>query len=218
MIAASVTLERVEIRDVDPAVSGALNRPGGESRGGIVLAHGAGSNEEAPLLRAVAEEFARAGWLALRCRLPSRQARPGGPPRPGDAARDQAGLRRAAEVMRRWTSGPVCLGGHSYGGRQSTLLLAEDPQAADGLLLLSYPLHPPDKPLQLRTAHFPRLRTCALFFHGTRDPFGTPDELRAALELVPARTRLELVEGAGHDLRKVNKPAVISAFFEFLKR
>ncbi|HKW75963.1 MAG TPA: alpha/beta family hydrolase, partial [Terriglobales bacterium] len=69
-----------------------------------------------------------------------------------------------------------------------------------GLLLLSYPLHPPRKPAELRTAHFPRLRTPALFIHGSRDPFGSLDEMNSALELIPARHMLSPVEGAGHEL------------------
>ncbi|HTR66165.1 MAG TPA: alpha/beta family hydrolase, partial [Terriglobales bacterium] len=92
------------------------------------------------------------------------------------------------------------LGGHSYGGRQATMLCAEAPELADGLLLLSYPLHPPRKPEQLRTQHFPALRTPALFVHGTRDPFGSIEEMQSALKLVPGRTVLVRVEGAGHDL------------------
>jgi uncharacterized protein len=210
--------ELVEITTFDPPVRGKLHRPEtAEARGGIVLAHGAGSNAEAPLLRALAAAFARAGWAALRCDLPYRQVR-GGPPRPGDAARDRAGLRNAAAAMRQWTSGPVCLGGHSYGGRQTTMLLAEDPEAARALLLMSYPLHPPDKPAQLRTAHFPELRTPCLFFHGSKDPFGTLDEMRQALALIPAPVRLEAVQGAGHDRRKADETAVVSAFFEFIEK
>lgn len=80
------------------------------------------------------------------------------------------------------------------------MLLAEDPTVADALLLLSYPLHPPRKPEQLRTAHLPDLRTPALFVHGSRDPFGTLEELRAAIGLIPARTHLSEVSRAGHDL------------------
>jgi predicted alpha/beta-hydrolase family hydrolase len=82
------------------------------------------------------------------------------------------------------------------------MLAAEEAGVADGLLLLSYPLHPPEKPLQLRTAHFPSLRTPAVFVHGTKDPFGTPDELRAAIALIPAHAQIVEVEGAGHDLKK----------------
>jgi uncharacterized protein len=92
------------------------------------------------------------------------------------------------------------LGGHSYGGRQSTMLCAEQPGLVEGLLLLSYPLHPPRKPDQLRIQHLLNLHTCALFVHGTRDPFGSPEELESALHLIPAKTRLLRVDGAGHDL------------------
>jgi len=80
------------------------------------------------------------------------------------------------------------------------MLAAENPQIADGLLLLSYPLHPPRKPAQLRTAHFPKLQTPALFVSGGRDPFGSPDEMRSALSLIPARTLLFEVERSGHEL------------------
>ena len=79
----------------------------------------------------------------------------------------------------------VFLGGHSYGGRQSTMLAAEDPTLVAGLLLLSYPLHPPKRPTQLRTAHFPQLQTPALFVSGSKDEFGTPAELTAALASYP---------------------------------
>ena len=68
------------------------------------------------------------------------------------------------------------------------------------LLLLSYPLHPPRKPEQQRTQHLPDLRTPALFVHGTRDPFGTIAELEQALKMIPAKTKLLVIEGAGHDL------------------
>jgi hypothetical protein len=82
------------------------------------------------------------------------------------------------------------------------MLAAEDAEIAAGLLLFSYPLHPPGKPDQMRTAHFPSLRTPAVFVHGDADPFGSPGEMHAALELIPAATRLILIERAGHDLRR----------------
>ena len=82
------------------------------------------------------------------------------------------------------------------------MLAAEEPDLAEGLLLLSYPLHPPRQPEKLRTAHFPSLRTPAVFLHGTKDDFGSPDELRRALELIPAHVELITVEGSGHDLKK----------------
>ncbi len=78
------------------------------------------------------------------------------------------------------------------------MVAAEDPSVADALLLLSYPLHPPGDAEKLRTAHFAQLRTPVLFVHGTRDPFGSIAEMEAALKLIPARTKLEVVEGAPH--------------------
>jgi predicted alpha/beta-hydrolase family hydrolase len=92
------------------------------------------------------------------------------------------------------------LGGHSYGGRQASMLAAAEPGLVDGLLLLSYPLHPPQRPAELRTGHFPNLKTPALFVHGTRDGFGSIDELGAALKLIQAQTELVPIAGAGHEL------------------
>jgi predicted alpha/beta-hydrolase family hydrolase len=81
------------------------------------------------------------------------------------------------------------------------MLAASEPGLVDGLLLLSYPLHPPRQPSELRTAHFPRLRTRALFVHGSRDPFGTLEEMESALKLISAPTSLLVIESGGHDLR-----------------
>jgi uncharacterized protein len=167
----------------------------------LILTHGAGSNRNAPLLVAVANAFEHAGVQVLRYDLPFRQERPHGPPRPGDAARDREGLReQVLKIRERQPSGQVWLGGHSYGGRQASMLAAEFPGLADRLILLSYPLHPPQKPDRPRTAHFPQLRTPALFVHGSRDPFGTIDEFKAAVLLIAAETALLEIEGAGHDL------------------
>jgi len=181
-------------------VRGWLHEPAAARGKGMVITHGAGSNCESPLLRAVAETFAAAGFFVLRCDLPYRQQRPTGPPFPGAAVRDREGLQRASEAMREITPEYVILGGHSYGGRQATLLAAEIPGVADTLLLLSYPLHPPRKPEQLRTQHFPQLRTPALYIHGTRDPFGSIDEMTTALTAIPARHQLVTIEKAGHEL------------------
>lgn len=80
------------------------------------------------------------------------------------------------------------------------MLAARSPEVAEALLLLSYPLHPPRRPQELRTAHFAQLATPALFVHGTRDPFGLIEEMEAAIALIPSRTELVPVDGAGHEL------------------
>jgi uncharacterized protein len=80
------------------------------------------------------------------------------------------------------------------------MLAAAEPGLVDLLLLLSYPLHPPQRPGELRTVHFPSLHTPAMFVHGTRNGFGSIDEMSAALKLIPARTELLQIAGAGHEL------------------
>lgn len=194
-----------------PAVRGFLHMAESPNTQGLVLTHGAGSNSNSPLLVALAESFCAKGVTVLRCDLPFRQMRPHGPPL-GTAEQDQVGLRRAVDVLRKRVSGPVLLGGHSYGGRMGSVLAAREPSIIEGLLLLSYPLHPPRKPQQLRTAHFPKLNTRALFVHGTRDPFGSMEEMESALSLIPAATRLVPIEGAGHELvTKTNRERVVRA-------
>jgi predicted alpha/beta-hydrolase family hydrolase len=185
---------------MEPVVRGFSHSPENPNGDALILTHGAGSNCNAPLLVALGEAFAGHGYTVLRCDLPFRQERRTGPPFPGNAERDRAGLRNAVAAMRKNVSGRIFLGGHSYGGRQATMLCAAEPDLVGGLLLLSYPLHPPRKPEQLRIQHLPNLRTPSLFVEGTRDPFGSIDEIEKALQLIPATTELLKVEGAGHDL------------------
>jgi uncharacterized protein len=209
---------------VDPKVRGFLHLPEIPNGDGLVLSHGAGSNAQAPLLRALAETFSASGYTVLRCDLPYRQTRSFGPPGPGDAARDRAGIKNALAAIRKMIPGRLFLGGHSYGGRQSSMLCAENPEIVCALLLLSYPLHPPRRPEQQRTQHLPDLRTPTLFVQGTRDPFGSVAELERALKMIPAKTKLLVIEGAGHDLGFKGKAKqgalperILSEFTNFLE-
>ena len=215
----------VEFRDdsvAGAAVRGFLHRAGSADADGLVLTHGAGANCRSALLTAMAEAFCGAGVTVLRCDLPFRQAKPHGPP-VRSAERDQEGLRAAVEALRRETGGRIFLGGHSYGGRQASMLAAQDPAVAAGLLLLAYPLHPPERTEQMRTQHFPSLRTPALFVSGERDGFATRAELEAALKMIPARTELMMVAGAGHELMTAKNRGeltvkVVRGFVEFVQR
>jgi predicted alpha/beta-hydrolase family hydrolase len=198
------------------SVHGFLHRPEAPGPLGLVLTHGAGGNSTAPLLVLIADAFCAAGYSVLRCDMAFRQHKPFGPPSPATSANDRASLRATVAAMRQMVDGTMILGGHSYGGRQSTMLAAEEPGLVEALLLLSYPLHPPGKPGQPRTAHFPALRTPALFVHGTKDPFGTIEELTDALKMIPAKTELITVEGAGHDLNR-GKFALAGSVIETLR-
>jgi predicted alpha/beta-hydrolase family hydrolase len=195
-------------------------KPGGD---GFVLTHGAGGNANSALLIALANALSGAGFTVVRYNLPFRQQRPFGPPRPADGTRDREGLKNEVAEMRKRVGGRVFLGGHSYGGRQASMLCAED-LIADGLLLLSYPLHAPGKPDQPRTKHLPDLKLPVLFVHGTHDPFGSTAEMESALKLIPSKTKLLVVERAGHDLgfkgksKREELPTAILAEFRELVR
>jgi uncharacterized protein len=184
-------------------IAGVAHEPGGDPPAGpkgiVVLTHGAGGSRESPLLQQLCDEWARRGWLAVRYNLPYRRRRPKGPPS-GSAATDRAGIVEAIAVCRGLADGPLIAGGHSYGGRQTSMVVAENAQPVDVLTLFSYPVHPPGKPERARTEHLPGIAVPTVFTHGTSDPFGTIDELRAAAALIPAPTEIVEITGARHDL------------------
>jgi uncharacterized protein len=207
-------------KSLNPPVSGFLDRAANSAAGALIFTHGAGGNAKSALLLSLAEAFAAAGFTVLRCDLPYRQARPYGPPRPGDAERDRAGLKNAVAFMRGIDHGRVLLGGQSYGGRQATMLCAEEPDLVGGLLLTSYPLHAPSRPERPRIQHWPGLKTPALFVHGTRDPFGSIEEMRSALKLIPAKTKLVPINDVGHELgfkAKLRNPGLAGTVLEELQ-
>ncbi len=185
------------------SVIGFLHEPAQDPLGALVLTHGAGLDCQSPMLAGMAEALCNTGLLVLRCNLRFRVKRKTGPPSPAGAADDREGLRKALDQLATHSTAPLLLGGHSYGGRQASLLMSQpDPPQVHALLLLSYPLHPPRKPEQLRSEHFARIRTPTFFFHGTRDSFGSPEEMEQALQLFPADTRTELLlaDKTGHEL------------------
>ena len=181
------------------AIAGVAHHPDGTPAGAVVLTHGAGGSRDAPMLVRVCDEWARRGWLAVRYDLPYRRRRPKGPPS-GSATADQEGVAEAVALARALVPDrPVLAGGHSYGGRMTSMAVADGLDVAV-LTLFSYPLHPPGKPERARTAHLPAIAAPTVFTHGTSDPCGTVDEVRAAAALVGAPTRVVEVTGARHDL------------------
>jgi predicted alpha/beta-hydrolase family hydrolase len=180
-------------------IAAIAHHPDGKPKGAVVLTHGAGGSRESALLKKVCDEWARRGWLAVRYNLPYRRRRPTGPPS-GSAATDQAGVVEAIELIAALAAGPVIAGGHSYGGRMTSMVVADGATRVDALTLFSYPLHPPGKPEKPRTEHLPRIDAPTVFTHGTSDPFGSIGELAAAAALMPAPTEIVEITGARHDL------------------
>ncbi|GAA1481028.1 alpha/beta hydrolase [Gordonia sinesedis] len=183
-----------------------VQRPDGTPRAVAVLAHGAGGNRRAAILRAVADALCARGVLVARIDLPYRQRRENGPPSPSTAAADRDGIRAACAAFRASAEGPLIVGGHSYGGRQASMAVAEDPGLADGLLLTSYPLHPPGKPDRLRTEHLPSVRVPTVIVHGSTDPFASSDELASAARLFAGDVHIVEISKTGHNLDPAKRP------------
>ncbi len=190
-------------------IAGIAHRPGGEPAGVVVLTHGAGGSRESPLLQRVCDEWARRGWLAIRYNLPYRRRRPKGPPS-GSGAADRAGIVEAISCAHSLADGPLIAGGHSYGGRQTSMVVAAGEVPVDLLALFSYPVHPPGKPERARTEHVRNITVPTVFTHGSSDPFGTLAEVRDAAALIPAPTEVVEITGARHDLgsKTLDAPAL----------
>ena len=170
--------------------------------GALLLAPGAGASSQSPSL--VAIEAAVAPLPVERMDFPYRLAGRKAPDRPPvllDAVRAAAaGLVERAGVA----PGRLALGGRSMGGRMCSMAVADGlPSAA--LVLVAYPLHPPGRPDNLRTAHLPSLTVPCLFVQGTRDPFGAPDELTAATATIPGPVTHEWIDGGRHDLKGADR-------------
>lgn len=189
-------------------IDGVAHRPDGLPHGVVMLTHGAGGSRDSPLLTAICDEWARCGWLAVRYNLPYRRRRPKGPPS-GSSTADLAGVAEAIAAAGSLSTGPVIAGGHSYGGRLTSMAVAANPATLAALTLFSYPLHPPGKPDRLRTEHFPAITVPTVFTHGSSDPFGSLAELRAAIALIPAPTALVEITGARHDLAVPRRAKVL---------
>jgi predicted alpha/beta-hydrolase family hydrolase len=166
----------------------------------VLLAHGAGAAMDSASMTAAARALAAAGLRVARFEFGYMAARRGGARRPPPRAETLIPEYRAA-VAALGAGGPLVIGGKSMGGRVASMA-ADDLHAAGaaaGLLCLGYPFHPPGRPEQLRTGHLAGLRTPALICQGTRDPFGTREEVeRYALS---DRVEMLWLEDGDHDLR-----------------
>ena len=163
----------------------------------LVLGHGAGAGHDHPWMARVAKGFAARGIRVVTFNFPYMEKKSRGAPDP------PAVLETAfASVWREANAGgPMFAGGKSMGGRIASQVAAAgafDPAPA-GLAFFGYPLHPPGKPNQRRDKHLPRITAPMLFLQGTRDPFGSPDEMRALIATLPSAT-LEILEGGDHSL------------------
>ena len=167
---------------------------------GLVLAPGASAGRDQPALVAIDEALSESRVRVERIDFPYRLAGRRAPDRPpvliATVVEAAQALARALKVAPR----RIALGGRSMGGRMCSMAVAEGLEAA-ALVLVSYPLHPPGKPERMRTEHFAALDVPCLFVSGTRDAFGTPDELEAATSAIPGAVTHVWIDGGDHGLR-----------------
>lgn len=190
---------------VDPqgVTTGRVHRSAAADAPCLVLAHGAGAGQQHPFMVATARALGERGvdvvtfdflYMAAGRRSPDRA--------PVLEATWRAAL---AEIRRQGMprSGRVAIGGKSMGGRMASHVMASDapPAGVAALVLLGYPLHPPGQPQKLRTAHLPALRTPTLVVQGSRDEFGSDEEVRAAFAVVPAPVEWHVVTGGDHSFK-----------------
>lgn len=181
--------------------SARLYEPTGDDPCTLVLAHGAGADQGHPWMVGISEGLASRGVRVVTFNFPYTEAKRRSPDPPSvleECFRAVLGRVREAEV-------PLFVGGKSMGGRMASRVVAEGEPHVRGLVCFGYPLHPPGKPDQLRTEHFPRIRLPVLIIQGSRDSFGTPDELRPHLARIPAPVTLHVMEGGDHSFKAPKK-------------
>ena len=164
----------------------------------LVLAHGAGAGQQHPFMTAVARGFATRGVDVVTFDFPYMRARKKVPDR---APVLESSFSQVIDAARKWsTAKRFFIGGKSMGGRMATHLGAARLDGLAGIVVFGYPLHPPGKPEQLRVAHLPSIASPVLVLQGERDAFGTPSELKPALDSMTAPVQLHVVQGGDHSL------------------
>ena len=164
----------------------------------VVLAHGAGAGQDHPWMRRVVRAFAPHGIDAVTFNFPYMDAGRRAPDRPPVL---EGHFQKVWKDAATKAAGPMVAAGKSMGGRIASQVAAQngfDPAPA-GLIFFGYPLHPPNQPAKRRDQHLPKVAAPMLFLHGTRDPFGTPEEMQALVASLPKAT-LHLIDGGDHSL------------------
>jgi predicted alpha/beta-hydrolase family hydrolase len=184
------------------AVTVAIDTPA-EFRAGstpvVVLGHGAGNDMRSEFMEYFATALSARGLAVVRFNFPYREQTGPRPPDKMDVLVETYREVVAASGKRTGSPpGPLFVGGKSMGGRVASVLCAQKYVTPSGLVFLGYPLHPPGKPTELRSGHLAKIGRPMLFVQGTRDPFGTPDEVNGERKRLKLAGALQVVEGGDH--------------------
>ena len=167
----------------------------------IILAHGAGANQTSPFMVSYAEALAARGIGTVTFNFAYSER---GRRLPDPNSKLEACWRAVIETVRRRSRAPadkLAIGGKSMGGRIASQVAASGLGGLAGLVFLGYPLHPPGRPDRLRSAHLSAVRLPMLFVQGSRDAFGTPDELRPIIAGLQPSAEFHVVEGGDHSFK-----------------
>lgn len=175
----------------------------------LLLGHGAGGDQMSSFMRMFASGMADRGFDAMTFNFLYSEKGRGGPDPKAKLESCYRSVIQAALSLKKLKSNHLIVGGKSMGGRIGSQVAAADGSKISGLVFLGYPLHPPGKPEQLRDAHLKDIRAPMLFHQGTRDAFGTPDELRTVIKRDRLPATLNEIEGGDHSF-KVPKSAGLS--------
>ncbi len=175
----------------------------------IILGHGAGANQSSPFMRLFAEGLAEQGLDAMTFNFLYSEKGRGAPDPKARLESCYMAVIETARNHRKLRGNRLVIGGKSMGGRIASQVAPGEAKNVDGLVFLGYPLHPPGKPEQMRDAHLKDIRAPMLFIQGSRDPFGTPDELRAVIKRDKLPATIHVIEGGDHSF-KVPKSAGVT--------
>ena len=197
----------IKVTDAD-SVTALLYPAAKKTRTGqtIILGHGAGSNQLSGFMRLFAAGLAERGLDAMTFNFIYMEHGRSVPDQKPKLEACYRAVIEAASTHRKLKGNDLLIGGKSMGGRIASQVAAEGDERIKGLVFLGYPLHPPGQPQKLRTDHWPSIKAPMLFVQGTRDAFGTPDEINPILKKLKMKATVYSVDTGDHSL-KVQKSA-----------
>jgi predicted alpha/beta-hydrolase family hydrolase len=201
---------KVEVSDKD-TVTGLLSTAAKSARLGItlILGHGAGADQLSSFMRLYAGGLAERGFDILTFNFVYKEQRRGAPDQKAKLEACYQAVIQAARAHRKLKANRMMIGGKSMGGRIASQVAAAGAGELAGLVFLGYPLHPPGKPEQLRAAHLKDIRAPMLFVQGSRDAFGTGEEISGVIKEGKLSATLYLIDGGDHSF-KVSKRSGLS--------
>ena len=175
----------------------------------IILGHGAGANQLHGFMRLFANGLSGRGFDVMTFNFVYMEHGKGAPDKKAKLESCYMAVIREAVKHKKLKGNRLLIGGKSMGGRIASQVAAENPENVDGLVFLGYPLHPPGQPDKLRTEHWEKIKCPMLFLQGTRDPFGSPDEIKPFVKKFKLQAKMYPIETGDHSF-KVQKSAGVT--------